>query len=74
MSGALVKCSGNTHWAISNSTGNWWNAVGCYTAYNGGIPGFGKVVPTGTLDVYVKVSKRSSILADAIEAYNLYEF
>lgn len=74
MSGALVKCSGNTHWAISNSTGNWWNAVGCYTAYSGGIPGFGKVVPTGTLDVYVKVSKRSSILADAIEAYNLYEF
>lgn len=74
MSGALVKCSGCTHWAISNSTGNWWNAVGCYTAYNGGIPGFGSKVPTGRLEIYVKVDKRSSILKNSISSYNLYEF
>lgn len=73
MTGALVKCSGCTLWAISNTTSNWWNAVGCYSAYNGGIPGFGKVVPKGSLDVYVKIDKRSSILKDSIEAYNLYE-
>lgn len=74
MSGGLVKCSGNTHWAISTSTGNWWNAVGCWTAYNGGIPGFGKKTIKGSLDVYVKLDKRTSFLIDSIETQNYYEF
>ena len=74
MSGGLVKCSGNTHWAISTSTGNWWNAVGCWTAYGGGIPGFGSKTIKGSLDVYIKLDKRTSILADSIETQNYYEF
>ena len=52
--GGLVKCSGNTLCAVSTSTSNWWCAVGCYTAYNGGIPGFGKKTVTGSLDFYVR--------------------
>ena len=74
MSGGLVKCSGNTLWAISPTTSNWWNAVGCWTKYNGGIPGFGKKVITGSLDVYVKLDKRTSFLEDSIETHNYYEF
>jgi len=35
----ICKCSGNTLLARTNSTGNWWNAFGCYTLYSGGIPG-----------------------------------
>lgn len=74
MSGGLVKCSGNTLWAVSNSTSNWWQAVGCWTKYNGGIPGFGQKVITGSLDIYVKLDKRTSFLADSIETQNYYEF
>lgn len=51
----LMKCSGNTFLAVSTSTGNWWQACGCYTAYNGGIPGFNKETPTGILDLYVRI-------------------
>lgn len=51
----LVKCSDNTFLAVSNSSGNWWQACGCYKAYNGGIPGFNKEIPTGILDLYVRI-------------------
>ena len=54
--GGLVKCSGATYCAVSSSSNNWWCAVGCYTAYQGGIPGFGSNVVTGTLDLYVRIS------------------
>ena len=53
--GGLVKCSGNTLCAVSTSTSNWWCAVGCYTAYNGGIPGFGRNTVTKSLDFYVRI-------------------
>ncbi len=53
--GGLVKCSNSTYCAVSPTNSNWWCAVGCYTAYQGGIPGFGTNVVTGTLDLYVRI-------------------
>lgn len=53
--GGLVKCSGNTLCAVSTLTSNWWCAIGCWTAFQGGIPGFGGKVPTESLDFYVRI-------------------
>ena len=33
----------------------WWCATGCWTAYQGGIPGFNNVVKTGYMDLYIRV-------------------
>lgn len=52
--GGLVKCSGNTLCARSTSTSNWWCAVGCWTKYSSGIPGFGGKTVTQSLDFYVR--------------------
>lgn len=36
------------------NSGNWWGAMGSWTAYNSGIPGFNKeAVTTGYLDLYL---------------------
>lgn len=72
--GGLVKCSGATYCAVSSTTNNWWCAVGCYSVYQGGIPGFGSNVVTGTLDLYVRIPsldkagiyKKNYILANQI--------
>ena len=55
--GGLCKCSSNTYLAISNSTNNWWQACGCWTAYQTGIPGFGGISPDGVIALYIRVSK-----------------
>lgn len=57
--GGLVRCSGNTLCAVSTSTSNWWCAVGCWTNYYDGIPGFGHKSVTESvkqsLDFYVRI-------------------
>ena len=47
----------NTRFVIANTTsGNWWGATGCWTAYQGGIPGAnGTVCTTGYFDIYLKI-------------------
>ena len=39
------------------TSGNWWGAIGSWTAYQGGIPGHptGGVVTTGYIDLYIRV-------------------
>lgn len=37
---------------FSNKTA-WWCACGCWTAYQGGIPGFNNVVTSGYMDLYI---------------------
>ena len=54
-SNALKKSSTNT--GISAASNGWWCAVGCYTAYQGGIPGFGGKVVKNTLLLLAKVNK-----------------
>lgn len=49
--------SGNTYFVVADSyEGNWWGATGCWTAYQGGIPGYPQiVVTTGSIRVFVRV-------------------
>lgn len=56
--GGLYKInSGNTYLCTNNGTnGNWWGAVGKYSIYQGGTPGWnGTLVTTGAIDVFVRV-------------------
>lgn len=55
--GGICKCSGNTLLAASNTTSNWWQACGCWTIFNGGIPGFGGVVCKQYLALYARIDK-----------------
>jgi hypothetical protein len=48
----LVHQSTRTHFDNKSS---WWCACGCYTAYQGGIPGFVNVVKTGYVDLYIRI-------------------
>lgn len=67
MSTGLVKCSGNTLMAISTDTNNWWQATGCYTKYQGGIPGFGNKIVTQSLDLYVRINDKKNL-----NKFNIY--
>ena len=42
--------------ACFHNGNGWWCACGSYTQYSGGIPGFGGVVTTGYMDLYVRVN------------------
>lgn len=59
--GGLYHVSGSTWLAANNGTNNnWFGATGCWTAWNGGIPGWkstaaGDAVTTGTIDIYVRI-------------------
>lgn len=80
--GGLVRgnASGKTFLTVNNgSSGNWWGATGCFTAYQGGIPGFNGVIPkTGYIDIYIKVSsinKNAKLYTTDIQVCNnFYEY
>lgn len=52
----------NACWVNRNSVkGNWYGATGCWTAWQGGIPGIsgdsgGKAVTTGSVDLYIRIN------------------
>ena len=48
--------SGGTHGCIDIYGSDWWCCCGCYTAYQGGIPGFMDVIKSGYLDLYIKIN------------------
>ena len=48
---------GPTGNCIFSNKNAWWCATGCWTAYQGGIPGFNNVVKTGYMDLYVRADK-----------------
>lgn len=53
----LMKGDGSksyTYLSGSVGHGNWWYAIGCFTAYNGGIPGPGAVI-TGRSQLWVRI-------------------
>lgn len=56
--GGLYILNSNTHMVIANtSNGNWYGAFGCWTPYNGGIPGYpNTTITNGYMDLYVKVN------------------
>jgi hypothetical protein len=56
LGGGMYILNNNTHFVIANKTkGNWFGALGSWTAYNGGTPGFpNNVVTTGYMDLYMR--------------------
>lgn len=55
--GGMYYSGSNTYFVIANSTeGNWWGATGCWTSYDGGIPGYPThICSTGSIRVFVRV-------------------
>lgn len=59
--GGLYHVSGSSWLAMNNGTNNnWFGAVGCWTAWNGGIPGWASTassnaITTGSIDIYVRI-------------------
>lgn len=56
--GIYNNSDGGKAYLIANNgnNGNWWGAIGSWSRFNGGIPGYSSVViTTGSLDVYIRV-------------------
>lgn len=54
--GGIYKKNSSTYWCANNAnSSNWMGAVGCWTAWNGGIPGWGGAVTSGYLDLYIRL-------------------
>jgi hypothetical protein len=77
--GGIYKFNSNTYFVANNSNnGNWYGALGCWTAWNGGIPGYaGVAVTTGYIDLYLRVDNQSnngmSIFKNSIISSELIE-
>lgn len=50
----MIGLKNNNAYATFHNGSSWWCACGCYSAYLGGIPGFGDVVKSGYLDLYAR--------------------
>lgn len=79
--GGLYKInSSSTYLCTNNGTnGNWWGAVGKYTVYQGGTPGWaGILVTTGSIDVFVRVDtvdKNAKFYKNGLQVCNnFYEY
>ena len=57
VAGGAYKFNSSTYLVIANaSSGNWFGAIGAWSAYNGGIPGYpNTTVTTGYIDLYLRV-------------------
>ena len=54
--GGIYKKKSSTYWCANNAnSSNWMGAVGCWTAWSGGIPGWGGAVTSGYLDLYIRL-------------------
>lgn len=56
--GGIYKFNANTYYVTNNgSKGNWWGAIGAWSAHQGGIPGWaGTIVKDGGhLDLYIRI-------------------
>lgn len=76
--GGLYYKGGASYFVCANSIeGNWFGAVGCWTEYNKGIPGFNsKTNTTGIVQVFVKIDDcRTKIYKnnDILEINNIVE-
>lgn len=63
--GGVFLRNGNTWLAVNDgsSSGDWMGALGCWAAWNGGIPGWGGAVTSGYMDLYLRVDNQ--VLANA---------
>jgi hypothetical protein len=63
--GGIYKFGSNTYFVANNSNkGNWWGALGCWTAISGGIPGYGgAIIKTGYIDLYLRIDNQTNNIA-----------
>ena len=55
--GGIYKLNSSTYYCCNNGTkGNWMGAIGCWTAHNGGILGYGGTIKDGGYtDLYIRI-------------------
>lgn len=55
--GGIYKMNGSSYLVIANTTnGNWFGAIGSFSTYSGGIPGFpNTAITTGYMDLYLRI-------------------
>ena len=70
--GGLYKKTSSTYLCQNNAnSGNWWGAVGAWSAYNGGIPGWnGTTVTSGYVDVFIRIDNDSLITTDIAKIFD----
>ena len=58
--GGMYHIGSSTYFCITNgSNGNWFGAIGAWTNYNGGFPGYPNTsVTTGYLDLYMRIDEK----------------
>jgi hypothetical protein len=69
--GGLYAKKGSAYLTTNNGNqGNWWGAVGSYSVYQGGIPGWGPtgtVTTTGYNDLYLRIDNVSQENAEKVQ-------
>jgi hypothetical protein len=78
--GGMYYNDGSRSYIVANNAinGNWWGAIGCWTDYSSGIPGYGQTpITTGYIDLYLRVDNQNndkpSLFKNAIIANHFYE-
>lgn len=71
--GGIYKKNSNTFLSQNSGTASsWWGAIGSWTAYQGGIPGFGNntasthIIKTGYLDLYLRIDNLTFCETDSV--------
>ena len=68
--GGIYYKNSSTYLCVNNAnSGNWMGAVGSWTAWSGGIPGWGKAVTTGYLDLYLRVDNQKASLCSIFDTH-----
>lgn len=68
--GGLYKLNSSTYLTANNGTnGNWFGATGCWTAWNGGIPGWASTsandaITTGYIDIYLRIDSDTTVISN----------
>lgn len=77
--GGIYYKNSSTYLCVNNAnSGNWMGAIGSWTAWNNGIPGWGKAITSGYLDLYLRIDNQSapfcSVFDTHIQASDLIEW
>lgn len=67
--GGVYYNNGSNSWLVCNNStsGNWFGALGCWNAYNGGIPGYDATITTGYMDLYLRIDSKSNLSQTSID-------
>lgn len=69
--GGMYYNNGSNSYLVcnNNTSGNWFGAIGCWTAYNSGIPAYnGGTITTGFVDVYIRIKENSLVDSNSWDA------